>query len=641
MNPQSQAVPNDSKSMIGTATAIEDATTLDDDYDLPQPVASLQEEFNIDRLSLDTLPSTHPRRSRSCCTPGNRGIKSIGRCIARWCRGPDPPRRYHIRPWYPPAHEALLNLRDRYAPKKNAKILLLLVFYCVWFGIFSGMYAAWKTTPNRKTPNYGIPVRTLSCESTLWRAKNECGMNGDLCRPFTGDMAFRCPSNCKDLVLLNPHAVGVEEVNYQPLVVGGPIYRGDSHLCAAALHAGVISNADGGCGVIKRIGEHTGFSASTNHGIPSVAFNSSFPLAFEFQAGSQSRCNGRDQQWSILAVSVLFTVLISLLTTSPAVWFFTVFVGVFIQTGLVSDPPEPGEISVAETVSKMIGRLLPAMFVGIIIFITCIRRTVENLEATIDKAILFLGPCWLGALNNHTFDKWIPISRLTGHDLSQQPGALTSLAIIICVLVAVAVGQVWCLRQEGRLIHYLKVYATFALIIIICVVIPKLTLRIHHYILALLLLPGTSIQTRPALIYQGLLLGLFINGIARWDFASILETTEHLRGDGAFNSALPSVSDPTVEIGAMVSTIAFNITVPDVMSGLEGLSVLINDVERFRTGFNFKDDVVTYEHWRDNSITIPEYLRFGFFEKDGALDYTQASTWNVDGTWTRMADGPS
>ncbi|KAI5303343.1 hypothetical protein KEM56_007650 [Ascosphaera pollenicola] len=641
MNQPVPSASQDSKSTTGTTTLVEDAAAVDDDYGLPQPVSMMREEFDVDGLSMQALRPSRFRRYRSCCSPENGGIRGIGRCIVRWVTGPDPPRRYYIRPWYQPAHEALLKLRDRLAPKKNAKIGLLLVFYCVWFGVFAGMYAAWKTAPNRKTPAYGIPVRKLTCESTLWLPKNECGMNGDLCRPFTGEMAFRCPSNCKDLILLNPHTVGPEEVNYQPLVVGGSVYRGDSYICAAALHAGVISNADGGCGVIKRLEDHTGFDASTNHGISSVAFNSSFPLAFEFQQGSASRCNGRDQQWSILAITVVFTVLISLLTTSPAVWFFSVFVGVFIQTGLISDPPGAGALSVSETFSLMIGRLLPALFVAVILFYTCIRRTVEGLEATIDKAILWLGPCWFAALNNHTFDKWVPISRLTGHDLTQQPGALTALAIIIVVLVAAAVGQIWYLRQEGRLVNYLKLYAIFVLIIIICVPLPSLTFRIHHYILALLLLPGTSIQVRPALIYQGLLVGLFINGVARWDFASILETTEALRGDGVFNSPLPTISDPAIEINSLVSTISFNVTVPNVMDGLEGLSVLIDDVEKFRTGFNFKDEFVTFEHWRDNSITLPEYLRFGFFSRDRALDYTKASTWNADGTWTRMADGPS
>lgn len=150
-----------------------------------------------------------------------------------------------------------------------------------------------------------------------------------------------------------------------------------------------------------------------------------------------------------------------------------------------------------------------------------VRRTLTGLTAQIEKTILWVGGCWVGALNNYTFN-WIPIQRLTPHDLDQQPGAKAALSIIVIVLVVVAATQIWFFRQEGRLIKYLKLYIMFGIGLIICVILPDLSLRIHHYFLALLLLPGTSMQTRPALFYQGLLVGLFINGIARWDWDPIL-----------------------------------------------------------------------------------------------------------------------
>ncbi|KAI5308128.1 hypothetical protein KEM55_006495, partial [Ascosphaera atra] len=150
--------------------------------------------------------------------------------------------------------------------------------------------------------------------------------------------------------------------------------------------------------------------------------------------------------------------------------------------------------------------------------------------------------------------------------------------------------------------------------------------------------------TRAALIYQGLLMGLFINGIARWDFASILETAETLREDGAMNSALPVIEDPVINLNNTLQTIAFNITIPDVMDGLEGISILINDVERFRTGFNFTQNdspFLSYVHARKTKDALPEYFRFGYLHEGSALDYTKAGTWHVDGNWTEMAEGPS
>ena len=54
--------------------------------------------------------------------------------------------------------------------------------------------------------------------------------------------------------------------------------------------------------------------------------------------------------------------------------------------------------------------------------------------------------------------------------------------------------------------------------------LPNLQLRVHHYIIALALMPGTAWPTRLSAIYQGLLLGLFLNGIAAFGFDSILQT---------------------------------------------------------------------------------------------------------------------
>ena len=70
--------------------------------------------------------------------------------------------------------------------------------------------------------------------------------------------------------------------------------------------------------------------------------------------------------------------------------------------------------------------------------------------------------------------------------------------------------------------------------LIILISLPKLRLRIHHYILGVIFMPGTRFRVRPSLAYQGLLLGFFINGIARWGFDSIIQTPAALgESDGS------------------------------------------------------------------------------------------------------------
>ena len=58
----------------------------------------------------------------------------------------------------------------------------------------------------------------------------------------------------------------------------------------------------------------------------------------------------------------------------------------------------------------------------------------------------------------------------------------------------------------------------------ILALLPGYSLRIHHYILALVILPGTAFPTRLSAIYQGLMLGLLLNGIAAFGWDPVVQT---------------------------------------------------------------------------------------------------------------------
>ncbi|KAF2837911.1 hypothetical protein M501DRAFT_986107 [Patellaria atrata CBS 101060] len=552
-------------------------------------------------------------------------LYSLCNSVLDWAKGPNPPKQFFILPWFPSIHQVPQNLIDRYFPTRKGKICLLLLFYLLWVATFSSTYIFWKHSPI--IPDYGMTLKQLNCGTSLFYPRNECGVDGEDCKPFHGTFGFRCPPGC------------VHEINYQPMVVGGPIYRGDSFICAAALHASVITNSEGGCAVASRVGEHTGFLSSTQDNINSVEFNSSFPLSFKFREGSQRPCNGRNLQWDILAISLLFSVILSLFVASPSVFFFSTFITTFVHVGLVSDPPQDGVLPLANLFSILLGRLLPATFCAVVLYYICIKRSLMDLDAHIDTTVLWLGGCWFGALTNYTFE-WIPISRLTSHDLEHQPGAKLALALIILVIIFIVFQQAYYFRLEGRLLQQLSLYGSIILVILVALVLPGLNLRIHHYILALILLPGTSMQTRPSLLYQGLLIGLFINGIARWGFDSVLQTTETLRGDGQFNSLLPNILAPTITVGN-ASNITFSWPSPEIQLGLDGVSVLVNDVERARKYFqdNTSDD---NNHFTWTRVLLePEYFRFAFLADGRTLDYTKAGMWHVDGSWQEMKPGPS
>ncbi|KAK5993235.1 hypothetical protein PT974_06664 [Cladobotryum mycophilum] len=574
-------------------------------------------------------------------------VRRILLAVITWSKGPPNPQPFRIKPLFPFVQEYPLYLVERFLPSLKHRAWALFFYFSIW--LISFVLVKRQETVAADVAGWGM-AQPIGCGDTYWSSGNGCGLDGNDCRPFNGSgFAFSCPASCEGYHVLNPRAVGDQEVIYRSYVIGGPssdvhpelaTYRGDSFLCGSAIHAGVISNDKGGCGVVELVGQQQDFISSQRNGIISVGFDSYFPLSFRFVPGIQ--CSSKDQRWSLLAISTIFTGVLSLCTSSPALFFFPNFIGIFWTVGMALD--QPSHKSVAGLFSNVLGKFLPAMFCAWVMYDKMgIRRTLTRLTAQIEKTILWLGACWVGAMTNYTLD-FIPIQRLNKHDLDQQPGAKAALAIIIIILVAIIGSQVWFFRQEGRFIKYIKLYALFILAIIISLTLPQLNLRIHHYILALLLLPGTSLQTRPSLLYQGLLIGLFINGIARWGFDSVLQTSAALQGDAQKGSALPIIAPPIIEFAESsknLSTITFSWDAPP-SNRFDGISILVNDVERFRSYFTDTIDRQDKFIWtRNSSLDLPEYFRFAYMDGSSSGDYTKAGIWTAEGGWNEMKPGPS
>ncbi|GAO18580.1 hypothetical protein UVI_02021680 [Ustilaginoidea virens] len=576
--------------------------------------------------------------------PVRRALRALG----KWSVGPPNPQPYRIKPLFPLVQEYPLFLADKLLATPKRRFWLLLLFFSAW--ITSFVLVKRQGEMATEIAGWGQP-RTIGCGATYWGSGNTCGVDGNSCRPFEGGgFAFRCPANCASYQVLNPHAVGDQEVVYRPIVVGGPpsldaapenaTYRGDSYICGAAIHAGVVSNANGGCGVVRLVGARRGYRSTRRNGITSVGFDSHFPLSFQFLPGIQCGGSGgggaQDARWSLLAISVVFTALLSLFTASPAWFFFPCFTGIFWTVGMALDPPP--HRSVAALFSNISGKFLPAMFVAWVVYDRMgVRRALAGLTAQVEKTVLWLGACWVGALDNYTLS-FIPIQRLSAHDLQQQPGAKAALAAVIVVLVAAAAAQAWFLRQEARFVGLAKLYALLLLGIVVALVLPGLQLRLHHYVLALLLLPGTGLQTRPSLLYQGLLVGLLVNGVARWGFDPVLQTPAALRGDAHKGTPLPVVGAPVVD--ASNATISLTWEKPQLVQ-YDGISVLVNDVERFRTYFADADARDAFVWSRSKTLGLPEYFRFAFMDGSESGDYTRAGVWTADGQWVDMKPGPS
>lgn len=139
-------------------------------------------------------------------------------------------------------------------------------------------------------------------------------------------------------------------------------------------------------------------------------------------------------------------------------------------------------------------------------------------------------------------------------------------------------------------------------------------------------------QTRPSLLYQGILLGLFVNGIARWDFDSILQTTAALREDGKFDSVVPAIVKPIINSSATEGLLA-SFSWKFLPDGIDGISVLVNDVERYRAFSDQEANGDVFEWKRPPDVAMNEYFRFAFIQSGRTLDYSKTGVLMSNGTW--------
>lgn len=190
--------------------------------------------------------------------------------------------------------------------------LLLCLSFIGWaLGFAFLVKSLWYESHVTSLDGSSADVSFFGCTTTLWSANSECGLNGEDCAPFSSNtsLAFRCPSNCQKTTLGGRRAVGDSLPEYVPLVIGGGnsnssvgdesthkadpfIYRGDSFICSAAIHAGVLSKKKGGCGSVWLSGTYSGFKAVQRNGIQSTSFNSTFPVSFFFDDEvASSKCS--------------------------------------------------------------------------------------------------------------------------------------------------------------------------------------------------------------------------------------------------------------------------------------------------------------------------------------------------------------
>lgn len=437
--------------------------------------------------------------------------------------------------------------------------LLLCAVYIGWILGFSFLvqnlwYQAEVLDTDGVTPRSA--PQFFGCTTTYWLQNSNCGLEGEDCQPFSSNSSvqFRCPANCQTTTLGGQRAVGNQLPAYVPLVVGGTnvtetgpkMYRGDSFVCAAAIHAGVLEAGKGGCGSLWLAGASANLGSAYQHGINSTSYASSFPVNYFFDESTQSRdCTDRRSRGYILDVILLAFVGFTL-RPKPIVYFYTLVCLGFWHINFISEPRE-----YPMTISDPFGDFLPTLFVAYAIWRLTFRFIWPAFrKVPLEREVFTQGLFWIGTLLGIVFEN-VPLSRLVASDISNEPGALTSIIVIVVVAIVLAINQVRVIRKTGALPKYLTLLVIGGVIIALLAAVPTTGVRLHHYIIALMILPFCAFETRLSLIYAAFCLGMFLNGVGRWGFDGLIQDTSDIVGSGTTGSALPSFAAPNAFTGLL------------------------------------------------------------------------------------------
>ncbi|KAK0521878.1 hypothetical protein OC834_006496 [Tilletia horrida] len=503
------------------------------------------------------------------------------------------------------------------------------------------------------------------CTSTYWLRNAECGLNGQNCAPFVSDSpaAFRCPQGCLGTKLGAPRAVGDEVAAWVPLVVGGgdsnQTYRGDSWVCAAAAHAGVIDDRRGGCGTLSLTGTFSDFIGVRRNGVDSVSFNSTFPLSYRFGTNiAAGKCTDRRGQLYVLDV-IMSAFVGFVLRPKPIVWYWILVCVGYWHVNFASEPrdyPPP--------VGAAFGDFLPTLFACYVVWRIAFRFVWPYFaHVPLERETLTLAAFWIGVLLNVVFAD-VPLNRLVGRDLASQPGSITALVIIIIVVIVLALNQVRVIRKTTLLPRYLSIYAVGAVVVGLLAAIPGESLRLHHYIIALVLLPGCAFPTRLSLIYCAFLLGMMENGLGRWGFDGIIQDVATVIGDGTLGTGRPvflnsstnwaGVNSSSPIANGIVAWAPLNTSDPD-QQGFDSFNLLVDDVLRYSgsgTTFNLSTLIEDFDVGTgaddgtgaalvDQLQREPHFLRLAFASGSGSSpgDFTRAATVYFNGTFVDAPPG--
>lgn len=92
-------------------------------------------------------------------------VQKPSKKVLTYLRGPEPPRRWKIRPFVPRVQQLPLRLVDTFCPRQWQRTIVLFLFYVCWIATFGAVLH--KSSVADDVNGYGQPIR-VSCGGVFW-----------------------------------------------------------------------------------------------------------------------------------------------------------------------------------------------------------------------------------------------------------------------------------------------------------------------------------------------------------------------------------------------------------------------------------------------------------------------------------------
>jgi hypothetical protein len=409
--------------------------------------------------------------------------------------------------------------------------------------------------------------------------------------------------------------------------VGSDIYRGDSWICPAAIHSGVLDDQGGFIIVenVSRVGQL--FTSSFRNGIQSFDFNATYPIMYKITKPI-STIGGNDY---VIAAQIMFALLLSglsFLGISRQQYFASISFWIYLYWGFFS----ADVVNASINVSDMLASFIPYCAVLFSYYTIMIADFLPDPSLySLELAVLYMGGMWLG-LYLDMLAEFLPQLPPLSFDsnMFRNIGSTLTLVAIFFFVGVLALYYLYLQRRQHQLVSYLSGYAAVAVVMISTKFLFGLVFHLHHYLTALMLLPITMVRNRFSLVVVGLLLGYYSQGVIKFGFDSPFDTVE--RAFKTTGRTLNTINTNWILNGSSIAngTLMWNYSlgyrnVTDLFKEtnfpITSYSLVINDIEVYRgkkSSYNVLDNVDQIVVL-DNSSTV--YARVAPVSGNNYFDY--------------------